>query len=142
MSERDEAGQVTVLIVGFAVVLMLAVGVSVDASAAYLQRQGLDSLADGAALAGAQEVRGSAVYREGLGERAPLDTDRIRGVVARYLRGVGAYGEYPGLRWSLEFREKAVVVRVTAPLDLPIRVHDLTDGRVSSRGSASVIVEP
>ena len=47
---RDESGQTTVMIVGFAVVLMTAVGMVVNVSAAYLQRQSLDNLADGAAL--------------------------------------------------------------------------------------------
>jgi hypothetical protein len=43
----------TLLIVGLAVVLMTAIAVVVDATAAFLQRQGLATVADGAALAGA-----------------------------------------------------------------------------------------
>ena len=42
---RDERGQASVLIIGFAVVLAMVVALVVDSSAAYLQRQGLDSLA-------------------------------------------------------------------------------------------------
>ncbi|HEY9563226.1 MAG TPA: pilus assembly protein TadG-related protein, partial [Nocardioides sp.] len=49
MNRGQEAGQVTVLIVGFALILLMAVGVVVDTSAAYLNRQSLDTLADGAA---------------------------------------------------------------------------------------------
>ena len=49
MRGRDEQGQVTLLIIGFASILLMAIVVVVDASAAYLQRQGLDNLADGAA---------------------------------------------------------------------------------------------
>ena len=94
---RDERGQTSVLIIGFAFVLLLMVGVVVDASAAYLQRQGLDTLADGAALAGADEVRGSGVYEGGLtGERAPLDAAAARAAVHDYLLGIGAYDEHPG----------------------------------------------
>ena len=47
---RDEQGQVTLLIIGFAGMLLMAIVVVIDASAAYLRRQGLDNLADGAAL--------------------------------------------------------------------------------------------
>ena len=51
--DDDEQGQVTLLIIGFAGILLMAIVVVIDASAAYLQRQGLDNLADGAALYGA-----------------------------------------------------------------------------------------
>jgi uncharacterized membrane protein len=49
----DERGQVSVLIIGFALLIAMLVAVVIDATAAYIQRQGLDSLADGAALRGA-----------------------------------------------------------------------------------------
>ena len=137
-----ERGQVSVLIVGFAVVLLLAVGVVVDASAAYLQRQGLDTLADGAALAGADEVRGTAVYEGGLGEgRAPLDGAAARAAVHDYFARIGAYDDYPGLSFDIAIRDRSVVVRVTAPLELPITVDDLTDTTVDARGAAVVEVD-
>ena len=41
------------MIIGFALVLAMLVALVTDASAAYLRRQGLDTLADGAALRGA-----------------------------------------------------------------------------------------
>ena len=44
-----EHGQTSIVLVGFFVVVALLVVVVVDASAAYLRRQRLDSLADGAA---------------------------------------------------------------------------------------------
>jgi uncharacterized membrane protein len=139
---RDEAGQVTVLVIGFALLLLMAVGVTVDASAAYLQRQSLSTLADSAALAGADEVEGAAVYTAGLdGARAPLDTDRIRGVVGDHLREVGAYAEFPGLSFDVAVRDRSVVVRVSAPLDLPVTVAGLTEGRVGARGSAVVLLD-
>ena len=70
---RSQHGQTALLIVGFAVVALLMVGVVVDASAAYLRRSGLDSLADGAALAAADGIQGRQVYEGGLGERAEID---------------------------------------------------------------------
>ena len=56
-------GQTTLLIVGFAIVAIMMVGVVVDASAAYLRRAGLDSLADGASRPDRGE--GGRVFRGG-----------------------------------------------------------------------------
>jgi hypothetical protein len=39
--DRDERGQVTLLIIGFAGILLMAIVVVIDASAAYLQRMDL-----------------------------------------------------------------------------------------------------
>lgn len=136
-----EAGQVSVLIIGFAIVLLLAVGVVVDASAAYLQRQGLDNLADGAALVGADQVRGDAAYDGGLdGDRAPLAHAEVHEAVGTYLRRIGAYGEYPGLTYRVRIADRRVIVRVTAPLDLPFEVDGVTDTSVASTGSASTLL--
>ncbi|MFC6345663.1 pilus assembly protein TadG-related protein, partial [Nocardioides hankookensis] len=67
MRRRDEDGQTTVLIVGFALVLVMAVAMVVDVSAAYLQRQGLDTVADGAALRAADlGATGEEVYAGGV----------------------------------------------------------------------------
>ena len=55
------------MIVGFAVVLAMTAALVTDASAAYLQRQGLDTLADGAALRGADlGATGEETYRTGV----------------------------------------------------------------------------
>ncbi len=117
---RDEAGQTTLLIIGFATVAALMVGVVVDSSAAYLRRQGLDSIADGAALAAADGIQGEQVYDGGLGEHARIDPAVARGYVADYLRATGAARSYPGLGWSVQTAGDRVVVRVRAPLSLPV----------------------
>ncbi|HET6667339.1 MAG TPA: pilus assembly protein TadG-related protein [Intrasporangium sp.] len=137
---RGESGQTSVLIVGFAFVLLLMVGVVVDASAAYLQREGLNNLADGAALAGADEVRGEPVYSGGLDEQVPIDRRVARQAVGAYFRGIGAYDDYPGLRFTIGIDEDEVVVRVNAPLDLPITVGGITDARVAAEAAAVVNV--
>ena len=138
---RTEGGQTSVLIIGFAFVLLLMVGVVVDSSAAYLQRQDLDTLADGAALAGADEVRGSGVYEGGLtGQRAPLDAAAARAAVRDYLLGIGAYDERPRLSFDVAIRNRSVIVRVSAPLDLPVTVESVSHTRVDARGAAVVEV--
>ena len=99
MTERDRTSgaRPALLIIGFAFVLLMMVAVVVDSSAAYLQRQGLDTLADGAALAGADAgARGSEAYGGGLGDELRLDAAAARAAVADYLRRVGAYDALPG----------------------------------------------
>jgi hypothetical protein len=120
VSDRCERGQTTLLIVGLAVVVMLLVAVVVDASAAYLRRTGLDSLADGAALAAADGVQGRQVYEGGLGKRAEIDPVTARRYVADYLHDTGADQRFPGLRYDVEAGRDRVVVHVAAPLRLPI----------------------
>ena len=75
MIRRDERGQSAVLIVGLASFLLLAIVVVVDASAAFLQRQGLDTVADGAALAGADAGSRNldSIYGSGVGSQPRLD---------------------------------------------------------------------
>jgi len=136
-----ERGQVSVLIVGFAIILVLAVGVVVDSSSAYLQRQSLDNLADGAALAAADEVRGDPLYTGGLDERVPIDPEIAAQAVRAHLGRIDAYADHPGLRFEVSVRDQSVVVHVRAPLDLPITVGGITDTTVSATGSAAVIVE-
>lgn len=141
LREPIEHGQTTILIVGFALILMVATGVVVDASAAYLQRSSLNTLADGAALAGADEARGRPVYAGGVGEHVPLDPSRVRSAVADYLHDLGAYADHPGLAFSVDVDGRSVVVRLSADLDLPITVEGLTDTRVGATGAAVVLVQ-
>ena len=146
MRSRDERGQATVLIVGFAVVLMMAVALVVNASAAYLQRQSLDSLADGAALVAADAgAEGEDVYAGGLGEeRLALLEATARGAVDDYLARTGARGQYPGLARTVQVDRatRSVRVRISAPLALPLTIpgapHTAT---VAAVGAAAVTPE-
>ena len=137
---RDEHGQTTLLIVGFAVVAIMMVAVVVDASAAYLRRSGLDSLADGAALAAADGIQGRQVYEGGLGERARIDLVVTRQYVDQYLRDTGAARRFPGLRYEVEAGADRVVVRVSAPLDLPITLPGWERRPVIAGTAASFVV--
>lgn len=142
--DHDEAGQTTILIVGLAVVLLMTMAVVVDASAAFLRRQSLDSLADGAALAGADAgASGQDVYLNGVDpERLQLFTDSARAGVAAYLRDAHAYADFPGLSWSVRVdpATRTVQVAVHATLKLPFQVPG-GPGRtvVGATGSAAVV---
>ena len=137
--QRTQAGQVSLLIVGFTVVVLLLIGVVVDASAAFLRRQALESLADGAALAAADGVQGRAVYTHGLGATAQIDPAVAQRYVAEYLAATGAAARFPGLQWSVEPAGDSVTVRLSAPLDLPISPPGWVD-QAYVDGVASAVV--
>ena len=115
-----ERGQTTLLILGFFLIAVMLVGVVVDASAAYLQRQALNALADGAALSAADGVQGAQVYTSGLGATAQIDPTAARAYVATYLAQTRAHERYPGLVYRVLPAGDSVTVQVSAPLDLPI----------------------
>jgi uncharacterized membrane protein len=131
--------QGTVLIVGFAVRVLMLVVVVVDASAAFLRRQHLDTLADGAALAAADGVAGEQVYTQGLDDRASIDPAEAARLAAEHLVVSGAIRRYPGLRHTVDVDAERVVVRLTAPLDLPLPLPGVV-GRTWVSGTAAAVV--
>lgn len=138
---RSERGQASVIIIGFAMVIVLLIVVVIDASAAYLKRQSLDTLADGAALHGADlAAQGDEVYSGGLGA-GDLDLSRAEAhaAVRTYLRDVGAHRDHPGLRYTVTVQGERIVVRITAPADLPLQLPGTqVDPSVTAAGSAVV----
>ena len=141
---QDQRGQTTLLIVGFMLVLAMGVAAVVDVSAAYLQRQGLDTVADGAALRGADlGATGEDVYRGGVPEgRLDITADAVRASVRDYLAASGAYAKYPGLSFTVAVDRAAstVSVHVSAPLELPLHVPGSPQvAMVGATGSAVVV---
>jgi Putative Flp pilus-assembly TadE/G-like len=136
---ESERGQITVLIVGFFVLVGLLTVVVIDASAAYLRNQSLNSLADGAALAAVDGIEGEQVYRGDLDDRADIDPRLARQYVEQYLEDVGAYDDYPGLWVDVRPGDESVVVEVSAPLDLPIPPPGWDDTAVID-GEATAVV--
>lgn len=121
---RDEQGQVTLLIIGFAGMLLMAIVVVIDASAAYLRRQGLDNLADGAALYGA-DLGSAGIYEQGLGgERLLQQEAAVADAVRDYLARADAGSSYPGIAVSVRVDpvDRSVTVRLRAPLELPLNI--------------------
>lgn len=149
MTQRDERGQASVMIIGLAVVLLMAIVVVVDSSAAFLQRQDLDTVADGAALAGADAGSRNleVLYGEGVAEAARLDQAEAvaRAAVIDHLRRTGAYAAHPGLVVEVRFdpAADAVIVGLRAPLDLPLTLPGAPESTVvGAVGSAVVELEP
>ncbi len=140
---RDDRGQTSVIIIGFAAVVLLVIVVVVDAGAAYLERQSLDSLADGSALYGADAAaEGRDVYQGGLGDRdLDLSVDVARAAVRDYLGSAGAYDAHPGLQVSVAVRDDRVVVEIAAPVDLPLTLPGGPE-RPIVRATGSAVVRP
>ncbi|MBJ7355907.1 Tad domain-containing protein [Nocardioides sp.] len=146
MPHRDERGQATVLIVGFAAVLAMTIALVVDATAAYLQRQGLNTLADGAALRGADlGATGRDVYEGGVPEqRLELTAAHARQAVGGYLRDTGAFARYPGLSYQVRVdpATQRIEVSLSAPLDLPLTIPGSPErATIGATGSAVVGVD-
>lgn len=136
----DERGSVALLIIGFALLLLLMVAVVVDASAAYLQRQELTSLADGAALQGA-DLGSVSAYTSGLPEdRLRQSAAAVHDAVGEYLLTINAYETYPGLSHDarVDPAEGVVTVTVRAPLELPLGFPGVEDPVIVATGSAAV----
>ncbi len=121
---RDEQGSVTLLIIGFASILLMAIVVVIDASAAYLQRQGLDNLADGAALYGA-DLGSTDVYANGVDAvRLAQEEAAVEAAVRDYLVRADAGSKYPGIDVGvrIDTASRSVTVLLRAPLDLPLAI--------------------
>lgn len=120
MTGHPERGQTTLLVIGFAAILLVLVAVVVDASQAVLMRRTLASLADGAALSAAQSLAEEALYTSGAGEALPLDPSAARAAVTDYLRRSPA-GDIAGLRVAdVSVDPTRVTVVLAAPAELPL----------------------
>lgn len=116
---RDE-GSVLVLTLGFVVVVMLLVAVVAAASKLFLTRRSLAAVADGAALAAAQDVDLAAIYTGQSGATLPLAAERARADVAAYVARAAADTGLTDLRLvSLTATGRAVDVTVSGRSVLP-----------------------
>ncbi|HMY09259.1 MAG: pilus assembly protein TadG-related protein [Nocardioidaceae bacterium] len=137
--EECEQGSVTPMIIGFCVVLMMLVGVVVNASAAFLARQNLNSTADAAALAATDGMQGEQVYAGGLGKRAQIDPASARRYVADFLRSSDASKRYGQLSYEVTADRDRVMVRVRGQVKLPIPVPGVATHAMISGTAASEI---
>jgi hypothetical protein len=129
---RDDRGSVLLLGIGFVIVCLLAVAVAVDVSAAFLQRRALMSIGDAAALAGAQAIDLDAYYENGATKGTRLVPRLVAGAARRHVAAVDSAGEAgesgeagkSGKSGDVTIDSivsdgVSVVVRLSAPLDLP-----------------------
>ncbi len=93
---RRESGQITIMVIGFAVVGALLLVVVVTSTRAYLTRRALVSYADGAAVTAAQEVADEVVYQQGVEAGVPLDDGAAAAAVRDYAARNGLAERFQG----------------------------------------------
>lgn len=121
----DDTGSVLLLGIGLLAVCLLALVVVVDASSAFLQRRALVSLADAAALAGAQSIDLDTYYRQGSTIGTRLEPAAVSAAArAQVLRGADSA---PTRIESIATDGVTVRVRLTRPLVLPFLGAAITD---------------
>lgn len=108
----------TVLIIGFAAIILMMIVVVTDISKVFLVRRDLDATADGAVLAAANGL--AAIYAQpGAGGNAAIDPEEARRLTAEYLDAVGADNRFSGLDWSADVTGTTVTVTLSSSVDLP-----------------------
>jgi uncharacterized membrane protein len=133
-----------VLTIGFALVLMIFVGVVTDASKLFLTRRSLAAVADQAAAAAAQDVDVAAVYRGNEGESLPLSereaTETVQGMLPHAAAGTGLT-DLRAVSVTLDGADVVVTLSGRAVLPLTSLVTGATDGvlvTVTARAEAAV----
>lgn len=135
MKARDD-GSIMVLAIGMTVVVAAMLTVAVNIAAVWEQRTALNSLADGAALAGAQAVDRDAVFTQGLGAQLVLDPPQARRRVRAYVaRAAGASGLGDVTVERIVVERTAVVVTLRADARAPFG-YFLPDAASSLRATA------
>jgi Putative Flp pilus-assembly TadE/G-like len=117
-----ESGQVTLLVLGFAVVVMVLVTGSVAATSAQLSRMRLIDAADGAALDAADSLD-AGTYDRGVGDAVPLSDSTVTETARAYLaerrrpESLLSWGVAPGTGTP---DGETAVVRITGQADVPM----------------------
>lgn len=136
---RREDGTITVMLVGFFIVVGLLAVVVINASAAFLQRQELNNAADGAALAAADALGQEGLYRTGVGEDAPIDPRRAEAIVGEYLRATAPEIDH----WRVSTDGDAVRVHLYRSMSLPLTPPGWFDSsRVTAEAAALLRISP
>ncbi len=108
----EDGGQITVVTIGFFAVVGLLAVVVVNASDAFLERQRLNGLADGAVVAASDALDLDAFYSTGV---TVIDPDVARSRVAEHVAGS------PGVRVvEVRLDGDTVTVRLERDITLPL----------------------
>jgi uncharacterized membrane protein len=128
---RTDSGQITLMIIGFVMIVVLAVGVVANASKAFVYRRSLASWADGAAVAAAQQVAENALYAGPAVEELPISSAGARNAVADYVSRNGLAQRFEGFavavtvdagtaRVTVEFAARVPLVLAGDAVGIPI----------------------
>jgi uncharacterized membrane protein len=116
----SDDGQITMMIIGFVMILVLAVGVVANASKAFVYRRSLASWADGAAVAAAQSVAEDVVYGGAPVDVLPISSTDARRVVDEYVARNRLAVRFDGLRVDVSVDPAAGSVTVEFGAHVPL----------------------
>lgn len=120
MRMRDDEGSVLVLGIGLSIVCVMIATVAINVATIWLARTSLNSVADGAALAGAQAIDSAAVYRDGLTGITHLSPSKARAKVRAYVAKPEVKSQVHGLKVrSVVVSGNSVQVTVSATPAMP-----------------------
>ncbi len=139
----DDSGQLAIMIIGFAVIVMMFVTLIANTSKAFLWRRSLSSWADAAALAATQTAGEDVIFDGGLTGNLPVDEAAAETFVVDYLDRQHLAERYPDLSVDVAVDQSTGVVTVTLSATMPLAfVNDVTDSfgeGVPIEGSASAV---
>lgn len=115
-----ESGQITLLVIGFTLVLAVLIAVVVTASRVFLYQRALSTATDGAAIFAANQLDEAAFYTGGAGEHLPISTAGARQAVAEYVTRTGLAERFQGFGYLVSTDGRVVTVTFTATVGLPM----------------------
>jgi uncharacterized membrane protein len=125
---RSEHGSVLITGLLLTLALLMVLGAAVDIGHAFIVRRDLSSLADNAALAGAQQLDQQAVHQG----QVALDTEQAQAAALSTLSGE------PGIQAQADATPAEVQVRVTRRFPtILLRLVGLSDLTVSAQANAA-----
>ncbi len=136
---RNEAGQITAMLILFTACLLLAIAAVTDISASYLRRQAVTNLADGAALAATDAAAAAGVYADPDAAYVTISPEAAQLAVEEYLAATGATDDYPGMQTAVSVDGYVVTVSLTVTFDLPVPVPGVA-GTVDVHGTGSSVM--
>jgi uncharacterized membrane protein len=139
---RADDGQITLLIIGFVMIVVLAVGVVANASKAFVYRRSLASWADGAAIAAAQSVAEDVVYAGPVVEELPISPSDARRAVDDYVARNGLGRRFDALRVEVGVDPAAATVTVEFAAWVPLMLSgDAAGIPISAAATATAPLE-
>jgi len=133
--DQRERGQISLLILGFAVIALMLIMGAVDVTAVQLARTRLLDAADSAALDASDALDNRTAYGKGLGSAVEISTDSVRRSAAQYLtvqplpHGISAWALVDGTG-SPDGQTAVIRLRGTAEIPIAAQVMAAFGGSV------------
>lgn len=115
-----DRGQITLLVVGFTLVLAVLIAIVVTASRVFLYQRALSTATDGAAIFAANQLDEAAFYAGGTGEHLPISAAGARQAVAEYVTRTGLAERFEGFGYAVGTDGRVVTVTFAARVELPL----------------------